>query len=152
MDAFSEKLNAVLSAAFQSVLKLEEQMLHSMGAMRLSISEVHMLEAVGKSASEGRSIGDLARELSVAMPTVTIAVRKLEGKGLVQRARGAHDARTVWITLTEAGRKINRVHARFHENMARNIAADLGDEERAVLLRSMEKLNDHFERRLIRNK
>ena len=152
MEGFAEKLNELLVHAFQSVLKIEEQMLHRMGTPRLSISEAHLLEAVGRGGDSGRLISELAKELSVATSSVTIAVKKLEGKGMLRRAKGEKDGRTVWITLTEDGSRANRRHAHFHELMVRSIAKDMNEEERAVLLRAMQSLNVHFERRLIHHK
>lgn len=150
MDTFTAQLNELLFNAFQSVLKIEEQILHSMGKLQLSISEIHLLEAVSKGGDQGQQISALARELSLSPPSVTVAVKKLEKKGMLQKVKGAADGRTVSITLTELGAKVDRVHHRFHENMVRNIAVDLTGPEREVLLHAMEKLNEYFNRRLIK--
>ena len=150
MERFSDKLDELLQGAFQFVLKIEEQMLHSMGPVRLSISEIHLLEAVGKAGEGGRSVTELARELSIAPSSVTNAIKKLEAKGFLLRTKGERDARTVWITLTEEGVNANRRHAYFHARMVRNIAKDMQEDEQAVLLHAMEKLNEYFKRQLMR--
>ena len=150
MEGFSEKLNELLMSAFQSVLKIEEQALHRMGSPRLSISEAHLLEVVGKGGEGGRSMSELAKALSVAPSSISIAIQKLEGKGMLKRTKGEKDARIVWITLTEAGSRANRRHTHFHEMMVSSIAGDIAEDEQIVLLRAMQHLNEHFERRLIR--
>ena len=48
MDTFSQELNDLLSDAFWSVLKIEEQAASMAAQGDLSISELHMLEAVSK--------------------------------------------------------------------------------------------------------
>lgn len=151
MDIFESQLNDLLLGAFHSVLAMEEQMLQRMGPIQLSISEIHLLEAVGKGGERGRSVSELARELAIAPPSVTIAVRKLVEKGLLTRTKGERDARTVWITLTEVGAKVDRVHTHFHANMVRHIARDMDPEERKILLRAMERLNGYFDQKLRRD-
>lgn len=149
MDHFAAHLDALLQGAFQSVLRIEEQMLHSMGQFKLSINEIHMLEAIGKSGEMGMTIGELARELSLTPPSVTVAVNKLVQKDLLRKVRGAADARTVHITLTETGAKVDRVHKRFHINMVRGISDDLTDAEKETLMQAMVKLNEYFDKKLI---
>ena len=52
MDAFSQELNDLLSDAFWSVLKIEEQAASMAAQGDLSISELHMLEAVSKNEEQ----------------------------------------------------------------------------------------------------
>ena len=48
MDAFSQELNNLLTDAFWSILRIEEQAANNVANGDLSISEMHMLEAVSK--------------------------------------------------------------------------------------------------------
>lgn len=148
MDAFCESLNELLVNAFRSVLKIEGQMLRNMGQLSLSISEMHLLEAVGKGGSQGRTVSETANELSLTLPSVTVAVNKLEKKGLLQRARAKEDKRSVSLSLTELGDKINRIHQHFHESMVKNISRGMNEAEKSALLKGMEKLNLYFENKL----
>jgi len=148
MDVFCQNLNELLMRAFRSVLKIEEQMLSGMGQYHLSISEMHMLEAVAKESNRGRTISELAKALSLKMPSITVAVNKLEKKGLLKKEKAAEDGRSVLVTLTELGAKLERIHQRFHENMVKSISRDMDGDEKAALLRGMEKLNMYFDRKL----
>lgn len=148
MDAFSESLNELLEKAFRSVLKIEEQMLNGMGQLQLSINEIHLLEAVGKGGDDGKMISELANDLQLTPPSVTIAVKKLESKGLLEKKKGVRDARTVSITLTEQGQKVDRVHRRFHERMVGTITADMSGAEKEVLLLAITKLNKYFDAKI----
>lgn len=148
-EDFAAHLDALLQGAFQSVLSIEERMLSRMGQFKLSINEVHMLDAIGKALPEGITIGDLAKALSLTPPSVTVAVNKLVRKGLLQKTKGAQDGRTVRITLTETGEKVGRIHHHFHINMVRGIAGDMTESEKEILLRAMVRLNEYFEKKLI---
>lgn len=48
MDNFSAQLNDLLVGAYHSIGKLEELSLKSVKSVDLSISELHLLEAIGK--------------------------------------------------------------------------------------------------------
>jgi DNA-binding MarR family transcriptional regulator len=69
--------------------------------------------------------GDLASHLGVAASTLSGALRRLEGLGLVQRQAFAVDRRRVGLTLTEAGER------------ALSEASVLNPERLAVLLAAM---------------
>lgn len=148
MDAFSRELNALLSDAFWSVLKIEEQAANMATQGALSISELHMLEAVSKDSEQGRSISALAADLKITPSSVTVAVNKLVKKGYVEKIRSEQDGRQVFVKLTKLGRKVNAGHLYFHENMVRNVSEDMSEEEKEILVRAMKSLNQFFRRKL----
>lgn len=137
-------LNELLVSAYNGVNKVEDQALKKTGA-NLSITEFHILESINKNGEEGRTIGDIAQDLSVTMPTVTVAVSKLEKKGYVLKSRGKKDGRHVYITLTKQGNRMNMAHRYFHKLMIRELFMILTDEEVDILIRTLEKLNHFFE-------
>lgn len=152
MDAFCESLNELLVNAFRSVLKMEEQMLRGMGALKLSITEMHLLEVVGQDAGAGRTVSETAKKLSLTVPTVTVAVNKVEKKGLLRKTKAVDDGRSVILTLTELGQKVDRIHHHFHENMVKSIAKDMDEAEKAALLKGMRQLNVYFDRKLTKDR
>ena len=105
MEDFSTQLNVLLVDTFNSILRMEESMLKSAGGANLSIGEMHLLEAVGKGDPEGCTISSLARERSVTLPSVTVAVNKLVKKGYVEKQRCEEDSRSVRVRLTQQGRR-----------------------------------------------
>ena len=148
MDAFSQELNDLLSDAFWSVLKIEEQAASMAAKGDLSISELHMLEAVSKNDEPGRSISALAADLKITLSSVTIAVNKLVKKGYVEKIRSEQDGRQVFVKLTKLGRKVNAGHLYFHENMVRNVSEAMSEDEKEILVRAMKNLNKFFKRKL----
>ena len=145
---FCENLNELLVNAFRPVLKLEEQMLRSMGTSTCPSVKCTCLEVVGKEVIRARTVSETAKELALTVPTVTVAANKLEKKGLLCKTRAMDDGRAVILTLSEVGRKIDRIHQRFHENMVKNIANGMDEAEKAALLHAMGKLNLFFDRKL----
>lgn len=148
LDAFSRELNELLSDAFWSVLKIEEQTAKMAAQGDLSISELHMLEAVAKDETQGRSISALAADLKITLSSVTIAVNKLVKKGYVEKTRSEQDGRQVFVKLTKMGHKVNAGHLYFHENMVRNVSEGMSEEEKEVLVKAMKHLNQFFKRKL----
>lgn len=148
MDTFSQELNELLSDAFWSILKIEEQIATTAVQEKLSISELHLLEAVAKDEEQGRSISELASDLKITLPSVTVAVNKLTKKGYVEKVRSAQDGRQVFVKLTRQGHKVNSGHQYFHENMVRNVSANMSEEEKVILVKGMKNLNQYFKRKL----
>lgn len=95
MDDFARELNDLLVKTFWSILKVEEQMLKDEHRLNLSISELHMVEAVGEELERGKTIGELAQQLSLTPPSVTVSINKLVKKGYVEKRRDQQDGRLV---------------------------------------------------------
>lgn len=148
MDKFAHELNGVLVEAFRSILKIEEKEVKKTEKMDLSIGELHLLEAVAKDNEKNKTISDLAEDLEVTLPSVTVAINKLVKKGYVEKIKSDHDGRMVYVVLTKMGKKMNAVHQYFHENMARNVTREFTEEEKEILLKAINKLNEFFKRRL----
>ena len=148
MDEFSRELNQLLVCTYRDVGKLEEGMLHSLDGMEVSIGELHLMEAIGESKDRGVLICELAQRMELTPPTVTVAVNKLSQKGYVVKTKSTVDKRSVIVTLTRAGKRINAAHRYFHEQMVRNIEKLLSPEEREGMLRGMKTLNAFFQNAL----
>jgi DNA-binding MarR family transcriptional regulator len=72
-------------------------------------------------------------------------VNKLVKKGYVTKTRSEKDARVAIIELTREGRKMNRLHRYFHEQMILAVEDEFSDEEMEILIRCLRKLNGFFE-------
>ena len=73
MDPYLATLNELFTTTYRSVLKVEEVMLRHLSNDSLTISEMHMLESVGK-REDGVTITDIEQDLEVTPPSVTMAV------------------------------------------------------------------------------
>ena len=148
MDRFSKELNNLLVDTYRQISKIEEQAIRQTGKTDLSISELHLLETVGKDKENGCSISDIAAAQEITLPSVTVAINKLAKKGYVEKVRALHDGRIVNVKLTKLGSKMDAGHRYFHENMVRNVSKEMSEEEKEALISGIQKLNTFLGRRL----
>jgi DNA-binding MarR family transcriptional regulator len=92
-------------------------------------------------ANPGITQGRLAQAVSLERSTMVGVVDVLEGRGLIERRRGA-DRRTNGLWLTEPGRELVARLKRRIQLHERRVAARLSPQERAQLLALLEKLSD----------
>lgn len=136
-------VNDILIDIFNDILRVEHKAIETEDMMPLSMSELHIIEAVGDNS--GRCImSDIARRLRITLPTLTAAADRLEEKGYITRRRSAEDRRRVSVSLTQEGELAYERHARFHENMVSAFLEGLDASKVPELLESMEKLRDFF--------
>ena len=146
MQSFTESLNDLLVAVFHNILRVEEEYLQKGIGLGLTIREMHMIEYIGKAAKEGRTLSEIADFLKVARPSVTVAARKLEGRGYLIKNGWAQDGRVIRVTLTREGRKVFMHHMRFHALMVRELEEGFSEDEKNVLTRAIAKLDRYFDR------
>ena len=84
------------------------------------------------------------RDRGYTLSAITIAINGLEKKGYVCKIRDEADKRIVHVKLTGQGNKIDRVHKYIHKKLVREVAKEFNDEEMAVLIRGLVKVNDFF--------
>ena len=148
MKPFEEQLNEVIVDTYRSILRVEENILKRSDQTDLSISEIHMLEAVGKGKDRRRTISELAEVLNITLPSVTVAINKLMKKGYVEKVRGEEDGRIGYVSLTRQGRRIDSAHRYFHESMVRSIIRDMTESEMQALYKGVMKLDTFLKEQL----
>jgi DNA-binding MarR family transcriptional regulator len=144
MDDFTNALNNILIEAYHNILRFEELSLQKSNKINLSISEMHLIEIVGKAVETGISISELAKGLNITRPSATVAVNKLEKKGYLRKVDCQEDGRVVRVFLTPEGRKIDSYHKYYHKNMVKEISEKFSLEEKNCLLQGIYKLNNYF--------
>ncbi|MBC7958504.1 MAG: MarR family transcriptional regulator [Vallitaleaceae bacterium] len=144
MTTIEKTLNHLLVHLFNDILKIEEQQLINEDYKDISITDMHVLEAISFDSS--RNMSSVAKDLGVTMGTLTIAINNLVKKEYVKRTRSSKDRRVVLICLTPRGQKAYRHHERFHEEMIAAISQKVNDEELKVLLNLIDALEEFFAR------
>ncbi|MDG1410592.1 MAG: MarR family transcriptional regulator, partial [Acidimicrobiales bacterium] len=76
---------------------------------------------------EELSVIELADASLSPQPTVTHAVRRLEGRGLVTRTQGTEDRRQRFVSITAAGIELARLLAREAKMLEADALANAGD-------------------------
>jgi DNA-binding MarR family transcriptional regulator len=88
------------------------------------------------------SVGALADELGITSASVTTACKRLEKADLVRRTRqpGSEDERVVLVSLADRGREQLAAWQDERRAFIGSLLTDLGDDERAQLLRLLERM------------
>ena len=141
MDTY-KTLNEVLVNLFRDVMDIEQKAIITEEFQDITNNDMHVIEAIGM--NEPKNMSTIAREISVTVGTLTIAMNSLVKKGYVLRERGKEDRRVVYISLTERGRAAYVHHARFHKAMIDSISDELTSEEMELLIKTLTKLNKWF--------
>ncbi|MGN1182811.1 MAG: MarR family winged helix-turn-helix transcriptional regulator [Faecalibacillus sp.] len=92
---------------------------------QLTMSEMHVLDAVNKESSP--SMSAVANHLNITLGTLTTAVKKIIKKGFLIKEQSKHDQRIYYLRLTESGKEALKIHEQFHkelENMYKNHIPD----------------------------
>lgn len=146
MSEQREVLNRFLVEVFHELLKTEED---CMGRVYpdLSLREMHVIEAVCRAVDAGRDnrATAIAEALRVTAGTLTTAVTQLEKKGCLLRQRDSRDKRVVRLLPTDRGRAVDAYHARFHHELVESLLSHLSEEETAVFVRGLSRVNAFFQ-------
>lgn len=144
MTEFEGTLNDVLVDTFNCILKYEENSLKAISSTSVTVVEAHIIEVIGQ-GNEEMTVSEIAACLDIATPTATVAIKRLERKGLVLKLPCISDGRRWLVQLTELGKKIDRAHRIFHRRMVRNISGSFSNAEKEVLLSALKKLKKFFQ-------
>ena len=129
MDTY-KTLNEVLVNLFRDVMDIEQKAIITEEFQDITNNDMHIIEAIGM--NEPKNMSTIAREISVTVGTLTIAMNSLVKKGYVLRERGKED-RAAYVH-----------HARFHKAMIDSISDELTSEEMELLIKTLTKLDKWF--------
>ena len=143
MDTYAA-LNDVLVNLFRDIMELEEQAIITQEYQDTTNNDMHVIEAIG--VKEPKNMSTIAKQLSVTVGTLTIAMNSLVKKGYVIRERGKEDRRVVYISLSEKGLRAYRHHEEFHRQMIEAVLENLTEDETESLVKALAKLERWFRR------
>ncbi len=141
MSRAKDVINELLVEVFNHILSIEGQTLRERG-VKLSMSEVHVLEAIKNSPT--KTMGDVAKRLRITLGTLTTSIDVLVRKKYVMRNRAKEDKRKVILQLTDAAIDTLRIHEGFHEEMIESVMTDLELEKDEALVKSLENISNYF--------
>lgn len=134
-------VNELLVDIFNRILAIEEEALKEKG-VKLSMSEIHVLEAITK--TEEPTMTNVANKLGITVGSLTVSVNTLYQKGYVSRERDPEDRRKVIIGILPKAEDVLEKHNEFHNEMINSIFNDLKVEEDELLISSLRKLSSYF--------
>lgn len=135
-------LNEVLVNLFNDIMDIEQKAIITPEFKDITNNDMHVIDAIG--VGTPKNMSSIARELSVTVGTLTIAMNSLVKKGYVVRERSSEDRRVVYISLSEKGKKAYEHHASFHRQMIQGVMEELDGKELEVLVKTLKHLNSWF--------
>jgi DNA-binding MarR family transcriptional regulator len=99
----------------------------------LHANDIGLFEVMA--GSDEWSVRQLALALSAPISTISSALDRLEGQGLVKRSRIPDDRRVVRVTFTTRGRRLAQRLSDVHVENCRAMLARLNADEREEFLR-----------------
>lgn len=109
-------------------------------------SEIHVIQLIGDRGSI--HISEISRLIGVTKGTVSQIVKRLEGKGLVEKFVDKENNTRQLASLTDKGRTAYEAHVQFHMRKHTEMNVFLGslnDEQQAVLDKFLTKAYDMIE-------
>ncbi|CAM3659629.1 MarR family winged helix-turn-helix transcriptional regulator [Erysipelothrix urinaevulpis] len=140
------QVNELIVDIFNKILTLEETY-HHMHGIDLSMTEIHTLDAIHKSAS--KQMSDVAKSLDITQGTLTTSINRLEKQGYVNRVRDQEDRRIYRLVLEDKSFKVLDIHDKFHNEMVEGILRQTEKDE--DLVRAIAELNGFFQNMLEEN-
>lgn len=135
-------LNDVLVRTFRNINEIEERAIRTGEYKDLTANDIHVIEVIGMGAKKNMST--VAKALRVTTGTLTISINSLVKKSYVERVRSEEDRRVVLVSLTEKGKRAFLHHQKFHEQMVDAIVEQLSEEEKLVLEKALQRINQFF--------
>lgn len=117
---------------------------------KLSPIQIQLLLYLNSHSKEFCRVSNLAEEFGLTQPTVSEAIKSLEGKGLITRKREERDGRAFILELTLAGRKTAEKTSGWSEALKRHIQGFSPQEKEGVMLFLMELIKSLREAGVIR--
>lgn len=129
----------VFLVMWKAVHALETYAQHSIAELEMCGSDFSVLEALLHKGP--LPINEIGRKVLLTSGSITVAVDRLESKGLVERRASDTDRRAKIVHLTKAGSElITRVYNDHAADMERLATASLTKTERETLIRLLKKI------------
>lgn len=141
-------INSLLMRVFDDILTFEATTLKNGSFNDVSITEVHTIEAIGM--YEKPPASEVSKRLRITAGTLSVAINNLVKKGYVERIKSSKDKRVVNLNLTNKGRLLYRVHAKFHSDMVNDAITDISEEEETLLLLTLTKLHKYIKTKYLK--
>lgn len=138
----NETLNDILVVLFNEIMDIEEKAIITGEFRDISNNDMHIIEAVG--IGEPKNMSTIAKALTVTMGTLTTTMNSLVKKGYAIRRRSEEDRRVVYMALTAKGKRAYEHHQEFHHEMIEAVMKGMGDDEKEVLVGSLNRLREFF--------
>ena len=135
-----EKLTVLNTVEMISQLmgELESKAFEMEGFSDVTMNQMHYLDTIAH--LEKPTFGELAEDLGVTRPSVSVIVKKLIDAGYLTKSQSQHDRRVYFLQLTKKGKRFNELHNEVHRILAARITENLSKSEIKALSGLLEKI------------
>ncbi len=146
MDAAQRtEINHSFVKVFNSILSWEEQTFKDMGLEKLSLRELHVIEAVYYLMDKDKNkMSEIAAYMSITPGSLTTSVNCLVKKGYLERQSVPDDRRVVKIVPTKLAEQANEMHQRLHLEMVDKVFSSFDEKSIDVIIDALYRLDDIF--------
>ena len=88
--------------------------------------------------SPGSGVSEIAEGLNLTSPTVSVAVRRLEKEGYLERKHDTQDRRSIHLYLTQEGQALYQRGEEFRQHKVKRLLSGLPIKERTEFLELLE--------------
>lgn len=97
---------------------------------------------------EPRTIGQIVEVVQLSYSTVSGVIDRLERDGWIERVRDEKDRRIIWIRKTDKLNERARVNMSFREKFYTDLLDGLSENEKEMILKSVELLVEQIEKKV----
>jgi MarR family 2-MHQ and catechol resistance regulon transcriptional repressor len=129
----------VFLVMWKAVSAVETYAQRSIAELEMCGSDFGVLEALLHKGP--LPVNEIGRKVLLTSGSITVAVDRLESKGLVERRASGSDRRTKIVHLTKPGKElIAHLYADHAADLERLVSASLSKAERETLIRLLKKI------------
>jgi DNA-binding MarR family transcriptional regulator len=140
----SARLATLLDALQRKLRDAERESLAKHLPRGITPGDVRVLRAVDRVGEQG--VSAIAQALGTSQPAATVAIARLEARGLVARAGNPTDGRKKPLALTTRGRAVEQAHTSADLDTAEALLATVPKAERGPLVDLLAKVAANGER------
>jgi DNA-binding MarR family transcriptional regulator len=104
----------------------------------LTLRQISFLEVIHQ--LDNPTPTDLAKELRLSKPTISVAIDKLVEAGYLRKAQSDADRRSFHVHLSERGQRVTQAHNEVHRALAQHLTSGLDESEVQQLVGLMNKV------------
>jgi len=139
LDSYSQ-INTVLVRLFNDILDYESKVFKNTEFNDITTNDMHVIDVIG--LDNKKNMSAVAKELSITVGSLTIAINNLVKKGYVNRERGSKDKRIIYVFLSQKGMDAYKKHQEFHMHMVKSMLDTLEKDEIEILAKSLYKIDN----------
>ncbi|SKC81204.1 MarR family winged helix-turn-helix transcriptional regulator [Maledivibacter halophilus] len=133
----------------EKIAKSGNQSKHFETDVEIYRSEIHIISVIGH--NDDIHISEIARKFGVTKGAISKTIKKLEKKGLVEKAIDKTNNTRTLVKLTEKGLKAHYAHEKYHNEYDKDMFSyleSLNERELEILDTFLEKANQMAERHI----